>query len=149
MANASPTAKPWGEEERKLLTNLVKQGKISINCDTDTAHIDKVQFNYLTSAATFAPRHKHKSLKTLSAALADGKKELKKLCLFFQLLKYFSHRPLSPIHECTEGDKSDKSESNPSKDDSSKDNNDTSNTSSKNDTVDKNGVPKTDSRPTT
>jgi hypothetical protein len=46
MANAAPKVKPWGEEEKKLLANVVKQGTVNINHDPNTAYINNVRFNY-------------------------------------------------------------------------------------------------------
>jgi hypothetical protein len=102
MANAAPAVKPWGEEERKLLWNLVKQGEVDINSDADTAYINKGQFDYFCKGdnrnfcRNFRAKHKHKSSKTPLAAPANGKKEVRIDVYFFNYLCITHAHPFPP-----------------------------------------------------
>ena len=46
MANDPPLIKPWGKFNKKILQELIDEGKVDIACASDTRYIDRVRHKY-------------------------------------------------------------------------------------------------------
>jgi hypothetical protein len=96
MANA-PTIKPWGQEDKDQLQQLINQGKVDITKTTNTDYIDSVWHkyfwarnnrNFCRNFRSYAQAHEHEDCLSGYYRERGGGIELYLLFILFYFIHY-------------------------------------------------------------